>query len=176
MTSFYNLLKSRRSIRKYQSKAVEPEKIELITKAALMSPASKRRNPWEFIVVQDSATLAKLSQTRTYGSQLLAGSPLGIVVVADKLKSDIWYEDATIAGIVMQLQAQDVGLGSCWVQVHERESNVEGVSAEAYIQNLLNIPENYAVMCIISIGYAAEEKEQLNDNALQTDKIHNETF
>ena len=176
MTSFYDLLKSRRSIRKYQSKAVEPDKIELITRAALMSPASKRRNPWEFIVVQDHETLSKLSQTRTYGSQLLAGSPLGIVVVADKLKSDIWYEDATIAGIVMQLQAHDLGLGSCWVQVHERESNETGISADAYIRSLLNIPDNYAVMCVISIGYAAEEKEQHDDNALQTEKIHYETF
>jgi len=176
MTSFYELLKSRRSIRKYQPKAIEPEKIELIMKAALMSPASKRRNPWEFIVVQDADTLTKLSQTRTYGSQLLAGSPLAIVVVADKLKSDLWYEDATIAGIVMQLQAQDLGLGSCWVQVHERESNEAGVSADAYMRTLLKIPDPFAVLCVISIGYPAEEKEGHHENELQFEKIHYETF
>jgi nitroreductase len=76
----------------------------------------------------------------------------------------------------MQLQAHDLGLGSCWVQVHERESNEAGISADAYIRSLLNIPDNYAVMCVISIGYVAEEKEQHDDNALQTEKIHYETF
>ncbi len=62
MNSFFELLKTRRSIRKYLPKAVEQDKIDLITKAALMSPASKRSNSWEFIVVQDKTTLQKLAE------------------------------------------------------------------------------------------------------------------
>jgi len=87
MNSFFDLLKNRRSIRKYLPKAVEQDKIDLITKAALMSPASKRSNPWEFIVVQSSETLQKLSDCRPHGSQFLAESPLGIGKLLD---SDLW--------------------------------------------------------------------------------------
>ena len=53
MTSFYDLVKNRRSIRKYEDRVVEQEKIDSILRSALMSPASKRTNGWEFIVVDD---------------------------------------------------------------------------------------------------------------------------
>ena len=94
MNSFTDLLKTRRSIRKYLPNKIEPEKIKQITYAALMSPASKRSNPWEFIVVQNTEILEKLSGCRPYGSQLLANAPLAIVVIADTTKSDVWIEDA----------------------------------------------------------------------------------
>src|ERR1035437_7586243 len=99
MTSFFELLKTRRSIRKYLPKTIEQEKITKITNAALMSPASKRSNPLEFIVIQDKETLVKLSQSRPHGSQFLNDSPLGIVVIDDTTKSDVWMEDASIASI-----------------------------------------------------------------------------
>ncbi|HHT23605.1 MAG TPA: NAD(P)H nitroreductase [Bacteroidales bacterium] len=173
--SFYDLLKNRRSIRKYTDQKVEKEKIEKITKAALMSPASKRSNPWEFIVVEDKEMLQKLSETRTHGSQLLAGSPLGIVVIADPAKSDVWIEDASIAALNIQLQAQDLGLGSCWVQVYARE-HTEEISAEEYVRNLLNIPEEYGVLCVISIGYKDEERKPYDEEKLAYNKIHFEKY
>ena len=123
MISFFDLLKTRRSIRKYQPRAVEKEKILKIVQAALMSPASKRSNSWEFVVVEDKNTLEKLAESRPHGSQMLKDAVLGIVVVADTTKSDIWFEDASIASIIIQLQAQDLGLGSCWVQVYNRQKD-----------------------------------------------------
>ena len=175
MTSFFDLLKSRRSIRKYLSKAVEQDKITQITNAALMSPASKRSNPWEFIVVQDVEVLAKLADSRPHGSQFLAGSPLGIVIIADTTKSDVWMEDASIASIIMQLQAQDLGLGSCWIQVYGRQKDEE-TTTETYIRNLLNIPSHYAVLNILSIGYPDEERKSYDENKLPVEKIHIEKF
>lgn len=175
MTSFFELLKTRRSIRKYLAKAVEPEKIKLLTQAALMSPASKRTNPWEFVVVQDSEMLARLSDCRPHGSQLLKESPLGIVVIADTTKSDVWIEDASIAAIIIQLQAQDLGLGSCWVQVYGRPKD-EQTTAEAYIRDLLSIPPHFAVLCVVSIGYPAEERKPFEIEKLSVEKIHNETY
>ena len=119
--SFLELLKNRRSIRRYTDRKVEPEKIQQILTAALMSPSSKRSNPWEFIVIEEDEMLQKLSACRPTGSQLLAGSPLGIVVIADQTRTDVWMEDASIAAIIMQLEAHDLGLGSCWVQVWGRQ-------------------------------------------------------
>ena len=59
--TFFELLKSRRSIRQYSDQKIEEEKISQLTAAALMSPASKRSNPWEFIVVEEKEMLKKLS-------------------------------------------------------------------------------------------------------------------
>ena len=72
MDSFYELAKNRRSIRKYLDKPVEREKIDSILRTALMSPASKRANGWEFIVVDDREKLVKLSQCRDFGSKFVA--------------------------------------------------------------------------------------------------------
>jgi nitroreductase len=175
MTSFSGLLKTRRSIRKYLPQAVEQDKIKIITNAALMSPASKRSNPWEFIVVENKETLQKLADCRPHGSQLLAGSPLGIIVIADTTKSDVWMEDASIASIIIQLQAHDLGLGSCWVQVYGRQKDEE-TSTESYIRELLDIPAHYAVLNIISIGYPDEQRKPFDEDKLPVEKIHSEKF
>ena len=175
MTSFFELLKTRRSIRKYLPKAIEQDKIQQITLAGLMSPASKRSNPWEFIVVEDRQKLIQLSECRSHSSQMLVESPLGIVVIADKTKSDVWMEDASIAAIIMQLQAQDLGLGSCWIQVYGREKD-EHTTAEAYIRELFSIPEQFGVLCIVSIGYPDETRKHFEIEKLAIDKIHSESF
>jgi nitroreductase len=175
MNSFFELLKSRRSIRKYLPKPVEQHKVDQITKAALMSPASKRSNSWEFVVVHNRETLQKLSDCRLHGSQFLAESPLGIVVVADTTKSDVWLEDASIAAIIMQLQVQDLGLGSCWIQVFGRQKD-EQTSSESFIKGLLNIPDHFAVLSIISIGYPNEEKKPFEEEKLAIEKIHFDKF
>lgn len=175
MENFFELLKTRRSIRKYLPKAVEPEKIKQITTAALMSPASKRSNPWEFIVVEDKQMMENLATCRPHGSKLLENAPLGIVVIADTNKSDVWIEDASIAALIIQLQAQDLGLGSCWVQVYNREKE-EGVLAEEYIRELLDIPAHYAVLNVVSIGYSDEDRKPYDLEKLPYEKIHSEKF
>ena len=76
------LLKTRRSIRKYNDKEVEQEKIELILKAALLAPSSKGKRPWEFIVVKDKEILKKVSKCRTIGGgPFIANASVAIVVL-----------------------------------------------------------------------------------------------
>lgn len=169
--SFFDLLITRRSIRRYTDQKVEPEKIQKITAAALMSPSSKRSTPWEFIVVEDKEMLQKLSECRPRSSEMLAKAPLGIVVMADKTKSDVWVVDATIAAIIMQLEAHDLGLDSCWVNVHDRQKD-DQTSSEDYIRQLFDIPEQYGILCVLSIGYKAEERKPHNVDELQYDKVH----
>ena len=67
MTDFIELARNRRSIRKYTDQAVEPEKIEKLLQAALMAPAGKRLNPWEFVVVEDRTILRQMAGCRTCG-------------------------------------------------------------------------------------------------------------
>ena len=117
----------------------------------------------------------KLSGCREHGSQFLSGAPLGIVVLADSALSDVWIEDASIASVILQLSAQSLGLGSCWIQVRQRPHNAQK-SAETYIKETLGIPEKYSVECIIAIGYPAENKKPYDKKDLRTDKLHYDQF
>jgi nitroreductase len=172
---FYELLKSRRSIRKFQDREVEKEKTDTILKSALLSPSSRARRPWKFIAVSDRELLKTLSGCREHGSQFLAGAPLGIVVIADPEACDVWVEDSSIASIIIQLSAQSLGLSSCWIQVRKRFQSGD-LKAEDYIKGVLGIPPKYSVECIIAIGYAGEEKGAYGDSELLYDKIHFNRF
>jgi len=108
------LLRKRRSIRKFLPEKVTPEHIDIIIEAALRAPSSRGINPWEFILVDDPEKLSKLATSKQHGSEFLENAPLAIVVCADSTKSDVWVEDCSIAAIIIQLTAWSLGLGSCW--------------------------------------------------------------
>ena len=175
MTDFLTLLQHRRSIRKYQDRPVEQEKIDKILQAALMSPAGKRLNPWEFVVVQNHDTLCRMASCRTYGSQLLENSPLGIVVCANTEISDTWQFDCAITAMNMMLETADLGLGSCWVQIYNRKTE-DNISAEQTIKQLLSLPEHLTPVCVVSIGYINEERRPYDFQKLPYDKIHREKY
>lgn len=168
---YYNMLRARRSIRKFSNKEVEKEKIDIILKSALLSPSSRSIRPWEFIAVTDKDMLDKLSKCREHSSQFLSNAKLGIIVIADPEQSDVWIEDTSIASILIQLSAQSLGLGSCWIQVRQRFHN-EQKSAEDYIKDVAQIPEKYCVESIIAIGYPDENKKPHDENELHYSKIH----
>ena len=96
---------------------------------------------------------------------------MAVVVTADTTKSDVWIEDASIASIIMQLQAADLGLGSCWIQVRERFT-ADGVSSEEYVREMFGIPEQYAVLSVISFGYKDEERKPYDPEKTQWEKVH----
>jgi len=170
-----DLLRSRRSIRKFKDEKIAPELIETIVEAALRAPSSRGINPWEFILVDDAAIMAKLSAAKQHGSQFLKNAPLGIVVCADTAKSDVCIEDCSIAAIIVHLTAHSLGLGSCWVQIRNRQHG-PGKSSEAYIREVLGIPEQIMVQAIIGIGHPAEKKMPVNAESLQSDKIRRNSW
>lgn len=172
---FKDLVQQRRSIRKYSDKKLSPEQVQLIMRAALMSPASKRANPWQFILVEDKDTLKKLSGCKKMASALIEDCALAVVVVADPLTSNVWIEDASIATIMMQLQAEDLGLGSCWVQIRNRKTAMDTCSEE-YVRVLLNIPLQLQVLSIVAIGHKGQERPPFDEEKLQWEKIHVGTF
>jgi len=170
-----DIIRQRRSIRKFTEQAVEPEKIKLLQEVALRSPASKSANAWEFIFVQDKALIEALAAAKPYGSKLLESSPLAVVVMADDTKTEAWIEDCSVASIFLQLTAQSLGLGNCWVQIRGRNHD-EDKSAEEYVKEKLDIPENQKVLSIIAIGYSAQERKMISSEDLQWDKIHQDRF
>lgn len=175
MKNLLDLLQTRRSIRNFKETQISPEIVEQLMHAALMAPSSKRSTPWQFVLVDNPETLKSLSECKQSGSQLISGSALSVVVVADPERSDAWIEDATIASIFIQLEAEDLGLGSCWVQVRSRVT-ADGGDSEAYVRQLLKIPENLRVLDIVAIGVKNEVRKPFDDNRLQWEKVHLNQF
>ncbi|MCQ2199827.1 MAG: nitroreductase family protein [Paludibacteraceae bacterium] len=168
-------IKSRRSTRKFTEAPIEAEKLDLILKAALMAPSSKRCTPWHFVVVEDKNDLQVISESREMGSAFVSGAKAAIIVCAEEEKSNVWVEDASIAATFIQLMAEELGLGSCWVQVRNRNKN-ENETTENVIKSLLNIPEGIRVECVVALGYKGEEKKPFDESKLQLDKIHRGKF
>jgi len=168
---FLSLAQKRRSIRRYLDKPVESEKVDRLVEAALRAPSSRGFNPWEFVVVTDRILLEKLSKAKPHGASFLKDASLGIVVCADPEKCDVWIEDASIASIFIHLAAESMELGSCWIQIRKRMHD-QIKTAEQYIRELLNIPENFKVESMIAIGYPAEMKSPHSTEDLQYEKVH----
>lgn len=169
------LLRKRRSIRQFSSRPIESDKLEALIEAAVRSPTSRGRNPWEFIVVTDPSLLKRLASAKAHGSAFLAEAPLAIVVAADTTRSDVWTEDCSIAAMIIQLAAEDLGLGSCWAQIRLRPHDA-ACSANQYLQELLGLPVSCEVECIIGIGYPGEEKLGHTKKSLPFNQVHRNRF
>jgi len=172
---FIDLLRGRRSIRKFQKRPVEKVKLDTLIEAALRSPSALDRTPWEFVVVRDKQRLKDLSLAKQVGSAFLADAALVIAVCADPERSDVWTEDASIASLIVHLAAADLGLGSCWVQIRRRMHD-ERQSAEEYVSKVLGLDEGMVVQAIIAIGYPDETKPGHTESSLQYDKVSFEQY
>lgn len=171
MTSFHDLITNRRSIRRYTDEEISADDVKTIMEAALMAPTSKSSRPWQFVIVEDSARLEALSKCKESGAMPIAKAPLAIVVAVDVEASDPWIEDAAIAATYIQLQAQDLGLGSCWIQIRGRYTDRD-LESETYVQNVLDMPDTILPVAIITIGHPAEEKKPQNLEKLLWEKVH----
>ena len=169
------LVRKRRSIRSYTKQPVDRQMLDLLVETLLRSPSSRNINPWEFIVVDDPALLKQLSTAKAHGSTFLRGAPLGIVVCADSTMSDVWVEDCAIASILVQMTAESLGLGSCWIQIRQRPHDAN-TTAEAYIQDVLGLPSHIVVESIIGIGHPHERRKPLGADELQYDKVRHNRY
>lgn len=158
-------------MRKFTDEELDQEQVVALMKAVLMAPTSKRSNAWQFIVVDDKETLKKLSLCKEQSSQFIADAPLAVVVLADPLASDVWIEDASIAAIYLQLQAEDMGLGSCWVQVRERFT-AAGMPSDDYVHEVLGLPLQLQTLCIVAVGHKGMERKPIDEERLQWEKVH----
>lgn len=175
MENFSELIKKRRSMRKFSEEELTQEQVVSLLKAALMSPTSKRSNSWQFIAVDDKEILKELSHSKEQASSFIADAALAIVVTADPLASDVWIEDASIASVMIQLQAEDLGLGSCWVQIRERYT-AAGMPSDEFVRGILEIPLQLQVLSIIAIGHKGIERKPFDEEHLQWEKIHINKF
>lgn len=152
-----NILLERRSIRKYREKKVEDEKIDQILAVGKVAPSGKNKRPWELMVIEDKEILEKLSNVKPKGGLFLAETPMAIAIVGNEEISDTWIEDCTSVSTFIQLEACNQGLGSCWVQMRNRFTK-DGGDAEIEAKEILEIPTNKRLLCIIALGYPDQER------------------
>jgi nitroreductase len=167
---FLSLVQQRRSIRRFDKKPVDQHTLDTLIEVALRAPSSRGFNPWEIIVVTEPDVLDTLSRAKTHGSSHLRNAPLGIVVCADPDKSDVWVEDCSIVSAFLLLALESLGLGGCWIQIRKRLHN-DDVSSEAYVSDVLGLPEGYRVESIIAAGYPAEKLRPHDKSSLQYEKV-----
>ena len=144
---------ARRSIRKYENKQVEREKIDLILECACAAPSANNLRPWHFVEITERKTLDALADALTYG-KMLAQATLAIVVCSEKesTSNPWWEQDCAAAMQNILVAATALGLGSVWVGVHHTAVFSEKV------RGIVGIPEHIQVMGIAAIGYGAESK------------------
>ncbi|WP_455537352.1 nitroreductase family protein [Prevotella koreensis] len=171
MSNFNTLAQLRRSHRKFTEEEISAEDVRLILRAALMSPTSKGRRDWQFVVVDDKIDIEKIADAKSNGSLFVKDAPLVVVVLGDPLANDCWVEDASIAAISMQYQAEDLGLGSCWVQMRGRGLS-DGTSADVVIRGILDIPENLSCLCVLAFGHKTDDRKPQNEDRLKWENVH----
>jgi len=151
------LLRKRRSIRKFKKSRIAQATIDTLKEAVLRSPSSRNNRPWKFFFVQDAEVIARLSRCKEHGSAFLKDASLAVVVCGDETLSDVWIEDCSIAAIILHLTAESLGLGGCWIQIRNRIHSAD-TTAEDYVRTVLGICHPLRVLAIIAIGIPDEVK------------------
>jgi nitroreductase len=161
---------TRRSIRKYTGKKVSEEQIKTILKAAMAAPSAKNRQPWHFIVVKDEELLSRICEVNPH-AEMAKEASLAIIVCADlslEQSQEFAIEGCSLAGENILLAAHTLGLGAVWTALYPNEARVIGA------RKLFNIPQNIIPLCLIPIGYPAEEKP--SENRFNEERIHSEKW
>lgn len=175
MESFSELAQVRRSMRKFTEEKVTAQQQQQLMRTVLMAPSSKGLHSYEFQLVENPAQLIPLSKAKSMGGDFLAQAPLAVVVMADPEVSDVWVEDASVAATTLLYQAEDMGLGACWIQIRERQ-DAEGNDAEENVRKILNLPASKRIVCIVAVGHKGMERKPQNEERLQWDKVHSDTL
>ena len=168
---FDDVLLKRRSVRKFSDDDVTKDQLNRILQAGLLAPTSMSRKPCNFLVVSNKDVLKKLSEVKEHGSQFLADANQAIVVIANTLAADTWIEDSSIALSFMHLKATDIGVGSCWIQIHMRKSH-DGEDAEKLVRDIVKIDDYFRIVGILALGIPDGEVKPHTLDDIDKEKIH----
>lgn len=164
-TKFLELVRRRRSIRRFLPQPVEREKILTCLEAARLAPSAENVQPWRFVVIDDPELKKKLTDKIFSGiyfpSRFASQAPVLILILArldflaNRLGRQIQHVafyliDIGIAGEHLVLQAEELGLGTCWI----------GWFSHRQARKVLNIPKKYKIVCLIALGYYEKKPEK----------------
>lgn len=154
----FNNIMTRTSIRKYQDKPVEKDKVEKLLKAGMAAPSAVDARPWHFIVVDDKAVLQQLAAVSPTNKPV-SEAPLAIVVCGDMDLAlegdgqDYWIQDCSAVSQNILLEAHALGLGAVWTSTYPAPGRLE------HTRKVLKMPTELKALNIIAIGYPAESPQ-----------------
>ena len=155
---FKEVVRKRRSTRRYTGQPVELEKLRSAMELALLSASSKNTRSTRLMAVTNLEKVHALGRLRDWGSSLLEDAGAAIVILGDEEASPMWQTNASIMATTLQLALVDEGLASCWVHVGDYltiNDDPESQRSEDYVKKIIpEIPREYRVWAVISIGYA----------------------
>lgn len=145
----------RRSIRRYQERPVEVEKLDLLLQAAMAAPSAMNCRPWEFVVVTETEKLEQFRRRLVFGDR---NAPAAIVVCGNPSRSKnpaarlFWQQDCAAATENILLAATALGLGAVWIGVYPVPGFVR------VVREVVSLPRSVTPLCLVYVGYPAEEK------------------
>jgi len=165
MNDFIRLIKDRRSVREYTDKPIDKRTLEEIVDCGRLAPSARNIQPWKFLVVTDKGKLEGIAKQVDWG-HFIKDSSACIVICGEKdVKRRV--EDCCLASENMILAAKSLGIGSCYVAALGKD--IEGV------RKLLKIPENFEIVCFLTLGYF-EKNPEPHDKKDLNNVIHWESF
>ena len=163
---------ARRSMRRFQNKPVPANLIQDVLEAAMAAPSANAKDPWEIIVVQEPATLAKIAAGLPYG-RMLAKAAVGFIVCGDLRRANgqqlsylLQDGSACIENLLVALSL--LGLGGVWLGVHPRADRLE------HVRRLFRLPEGIVPVGVVAAGYPAETPPPRTRFA--SERVHRETW
>ncbi len=164
---------TRTSIRAYEEKDVEEEKVEKMLRAAMAAPTAGNKQPWTFVVIKDKDILHTIS-AHLHTIRMAEKAPLAVVVCGDMEKTfpgdglDYWVEDVSAATENLLLAAHGMGLGAVWCGIYPMQERV------AFLKELLQLPENMVPLNVVPVGYPAESPDP--KDKWKPENIHYDTW
>ncbi len=166
--AYMNIVR-RVSVRRYSGKPVSPEQVSAILHAAMSAPSGVNKQPWEFIVVDDSELLGRLAKALPY-AKMAAHAPIAIVVCGNKdrfldgVDDVLWEQDLSAASENILLAAHAIGLGGVWTCIYPHEERMSPV------KSILNLPDNMIPFNLIPIGHPLTDHAPMDK--WHPDRVH----
>lgn len=152
-----NAIFHRVSVRKYQEKSIEKEKITRMLQAAMAAPSACNQQPWEYYVVTNKEKIKELSLTSPYAG-CAADAPLVFVACYRDSEGIIApsYREIDLSASVenLLLEANELGLGAVWIGIAPQEERM------ADVRTVIDLPEHLHAFALIACGYPKEERTQ----------------
>ena len=158
---------NRRSIRKFEERPVEHEKLEALLRAAMQAPSAKNTQCWEFLVIEDPKDKEAVSTMSPYAMCAKNAAAL-ILVMGSYERIDhvlpIWTQDLSAATENILIQAEAEGLGATWLGMYPFEERI------AALREYFHLGETLVPFAVVALGYKAKEKEP--EDRYDPKKVH----
>ena len=156
-TSILDIIKARRSTRRFKQDMVSDEDIKGVLEAAQWAPSGENAQPWKFIIIKNKQTMEQIVESIPYKKfqKFLMYGPVLIVVLGDKQKSRWWFLDVALAVENLMLEAWVRGLGTCFTAWYPTVPE----QVETSVKEILEIPNKWDIITMTPLGFPLDSEQ-----------------